>query len=280
VKQGHALFYAGNLEMVTTIDHTLPTVVFSEEKSGRFKVGYVALNNPRALNALDLGMLRVMESRLLEWWEDEDLACVVLYAKSEKAFCSGGDVKSLVMALQGEGTIAAASDYFTTEYFVDYLIHVYPKPILCRADGIAMGGGIGIMNGASSRVVTENTVMAMPEIAIGLFPDVGGIYFLNRLPAGLGLFLGLTGARVSSHDAASLGLANGIVCSEKRGEIFTGLSRLSWSPNPQRNKRTLRDYLASAAEPEPFTRPDLLKRLDIIKELTIKTTVEEIDSAF
>jgi hypothetical protein len=100
VKQGHALFYAGNLEMVKTIDHTLPTVVFSEEKSGRFKVGYIALNNPRALNALDLGMLRVMESRLLEWWENEDLACVVLYAKSEKAFCAGGDVKSLVMALE------------------------------------------------------------------------------------------------------------------------------------------------------------------------------------
>ncbi len=266
--------------MVTTIDDRLPTVAFSEEKSGRFKVGYVALNNPRALNALDLEMLRAIEGKLLEWWQDADLACVVLYAKSEKAFCAGGDVKSLVMALQCEGTIAAASDYFTTEYFVDYLIHVYPKPILCWADGITMGGGIGIMNGASSRVVTERTVMAMPEIAIGLFPDVGGTYFLNRLPAGLGLFLALTGARVSSHDAAFLGLADGIVRSEKRGEIFAGLSHLSWSPNPQNDKQTLRDYLAGAAEPEPFNRGDLPKRLEMIQELTIKTSVEEIDSAF
>ena len=94
--------------MVTAIDKTLPTVVFSEENSGRFKVGYVALNNPRALNALDLGMLRSMEDKLLEWRQDEDLACVVLYAESEKAFCAGGDVKSLVMALQRDGTIAAA----------------------------------------------------------------------------------------------------------------------------------------------------------------------------
>jgi enoyl-CoA hydratase/carnithine racemase len=266
--------------MVTAIDKTLPTVVFSEEKSGRFKVGYVALNNPRALNALDLGMLRVMEGKLLEWWQNEDLACVVLYAESEKAFCAGGDVKSLVMALQRDGTIAAAMDYFTTEYFVDYLVHVYPKPILCWADGITMGGGIGIMNGASSRVVTERTVMAMPEIAIGLFPDVGGTYFLNRLPAGLGLFLGLTSARISGHDAVTLGMADSIVRSEKRGEIFAGLSRLNWSPDPRKNKQSLRNYLASAAEPDPFNRPDFLKRLDIIKELTIKATVEEIDSAF
>jgi enoyl-CoA hydratase/carnithine racemase len=266
--------------MVTEIDKALPTVVFSQENSGRFKVGYVALNNPRALNALDLGMLSAMEGKLLEWRQDEDLACVVIYAESEKAFCAGGDVKSLVMALQRDGTIAAARDYFTTEYFVDYLIHVYPKPILCWADGITMGGGIGIMNGAAYRVVTERTVMAMPEIAIGLFPDVGGTYFLNRLPAGLGLFLGLTSARISGHDAVTLGMADGVVRSEKRGEVFGGLSRLSWSPDPQRNKQTLREYLASAAEADPSNGSDVVKSLDLIRKLTIKATVEEIDRAF
>jgi enoyl-CoA hydratase/carnithine racemase len=266
--------------MVTEIDKALPTVVFSQENSGRFKVGYVALNNPRALNALDLGMLSSMEGKLLEWRQDEDLACVVIYAESEKAFCAGGDVKSLVMALQRDGTIAAARDYFTTEYFVDYLIHVYPKPILCWADGITMGGGIGIMNGAAYRVVTERTVMAMPEIAIGLFPDVGGTYFLNRLPAGLGLFLGLTSARISGHDAVTLGMADGVVRSEKRGEVFGGLSRLSWSPDPQRNKQTLREYLASAAEADPSNGSDVVKSLDVIRKLTIKATVEEIDRAF
>jgi enoyl-CoA hydratase/carnithine racemase len=203
--------------MTTTIDNARSTIVFSEKNAGRFKIGYVALDNPRALNALDLAMLRAMEGKLLEWRENENLICVVLHASSEKAFCAGGDVKSLVMALRRDGTIVAARDYFTTEYFVDYLIHVYPKPILCWADGITMGGGIGIMNGASYRVVTERTVMAMPEIAIGLFPDVGGTYFLGRLPASLGLFLGLTSARISGHDAAALGMADGIVASEKKG---------------------------------------------------------------
>ena len=263
--------------MVTAIDKTLATVVFAEESAGRFKIGYVALNNPRALNALDLEMLRAIEGRLLEWGRNEKLACVVIYTESARAFCAGGDVKSLVMALQREGTLAAARDYFTTEYFVDYLIHVYPKPILCWADGITMGGGIGIMNGASSRVVTERTVLAMPEIAIGLFPDVGGTYFLNRLALGLGLFLGLTGARISGHDAVALGMADTIVGSEKRAEILAGLPRLTWSADPESNRQTLRDYLALAAGPSD--RSDLVRRLDVIKELTSKSTSEEIDNA-
>jgi enoyl-CoA hydratase/carnithine racemase len=265
--------------LVTAIDKTLSTVLFSEESAGRFKVGYVALNNPRALNALDLEMLGAMAGKLLEWGKNENLACVVLYTESERAFCAGGDVKSLVMALEREGTLAAARDYFTTEYFVDYLIHVYPKPILCWADGITMGGGIGIMSGASSRVVTGRTILAMPEIAIGLFPDVGGTYFLNRLPPGLGLFLGLTGARISGQEAVALGMADTIVGSKKRAEILAGLPRLTWSADPKRNRQTLRDYLALAGEPAPFDRSDLVKRLDVIKELTSKLTSEEVDNA-
>ena len=266
--------------MTGTINSVATPIIFSEENAGGFKIGYIRLNNPRTLNALDLSMLRAMEDKLLEWREDEDLACVVVDADSEKAFCAGGDVKSLVMALRRDGTIAAARDYFTTEYFVDCLIHVYPKPILCWADGITMGGGIGVMNGASYRVVTERTVMAMPEIAIGLFPDVGGTYFLGRLPGRLGLFLGLTSARISGHDAAALGLADGIVGSEKKREILSGMSRLKWSPEPQGNKQTLHDYLASAADPDPSHKSDLLKRLDIIEKLTVKGTIEEIDNAF
>ena len=171
-------------------------------------------------------MFHALGRKLLEWRQNEDLACVVFHAESERAFCAGGDVKALVIGLQRDGSVASAAEYFTAEYFVDYLIHVYPKPILCWADGITMGGGLGLMNGASCRVVTERTVMAMPEIGIGLFPDVGGTYFLNRLPAGLGLFLGLTSARISGYDAAAIGMADAIVLSPKKGELFAGLSRL------------------------------------------------------
>lgn len=136
------------------------------------------------------------------------------------------------------------------------------------------------MNGASCRVVTERTVMAMPEIAIGLFPDVGGTYFLNRLPEGLGLFLALTSSRFSGHDAVSFGMADSVVRSEMREEILAGLGRLSWSPEPQKNKQTLREYLASVAEPDPSNRSALFKRLDAITRLMTKATVEEVDDAF
>lgn len=254
-------------------------VLFSEQRSGAFAVGIIGVENSRALNALDLTMLRSMESKLLEWRGRDDLACVVLQADSEKAFCAGGDVKALAVGLQKEPGIRIAADYFTTEYFVDYLIQVYPKPILCWADGITMGGGIGIMNGACCRVVTERTVMAMPEIAIGLFPDVGGSYFLNRLPAGLGLFLALTGARFTGRDAVVVGMADGFVQSEKKREVLAGLTRLSWSANPQANRELLQNHLSSFAEGGAAHESELFKRLDTIRGLAIRPTIEEVDAA-
>ncbi len=267
--------------MINTIsDSPQAAVIVSEERAGRLKLGFLRLNNPSSLNALDLDMLQTIERKLFEWRQRNDIACTVLHADSDKAFCAGGDVKALAMALQRDGTIEPARDYFTTEYFVDYLIHVYPKPILCWADGITMGGGIGIMNGASYRAVTERSVLAMPEIAIGLFPDVGGTYFLNQLPAGLGLFLGLTGARFNGFDAVAIGMADGLIRAEKKTEALSGLTRLSWTADPQRNKETLRNYLAAVAEPEAATRSELLKRLDAIRALTLKATIEEIDGAF
>ena len=267
--------------MIDTIsDNPQAAVIVSEEPAGRLKLGFLRLNNPSSLNALDLDMLQTIERKLFEWRQRNDIACTVLHADSDKAFCAGGDVKALAMALQRDGTIEPARDYFTTEYFVDYLIHVYPKPILCWADGITMGGGIGIMNGASYRVVTERSVLAMPEIAIGLFPDVGGTYFLNQLPAGLGLFLGLTGARFNGFDAVAIGMADGLIRAEKKTEALSGLTRLSWTADPQRNKETLRNYLAAVAEPEAATRSELLTRLDAIRALTLKATIEEIHGAF
>lgn len=260
-------------------ENVSPAVTFLEEKAGRFTIGHIILNNPRALNALDLEMFRAMEEKLLQWREEKEVTCTVLHADSEKAFCSGGDVKALVTALRRERTIYPARDYFTAEYFVDCLIHVYPKPILCFADGITMGGGIGIMNGAACRVVTERTVLAMPEIAIGLFPDVGATYFLNRLPDGLGLFLGLTGARISGYDAVAVGLADSIVRSEKKREVLAGLNHVAWGSDPRENEQTLRAYLASAAEPDPSGRSELIERLEAIRLLTSKSSVTEIDTA-
>jgi enoyl-CoA hydratase/carnithine racemase len=259
-------------------ESTSPAVRFTEEAAGAFLLGIMTLDAPRSLNALDLQMLHAMETQLLEWRDNAAIACIVLHADSEKAFSAGGDVKSLMTALQRDGAMPAARAYFTTEYFVDYLIHVHSKPILCWADGITMGGGIGIMNGAAYRVVTERSVLAMPEIGLGLFPDVGGTYFLNRLPQNLGLFLGLTGAAFSGADAVAIGMADGLLPAGKKAEIMAGLVAMAWTGNSEKDQRLLRDYLSSAAEPKPSQRSGLLRRLETIGALVAGSSIEEIDS--
>ena len=264
--------------MMMNIGIPAKTVNFTEKKAGHRTVGMIALNNPRALNALTLDMFHAIEHHLLAWRERSELACVVLHADSPKAFCAGGDVKALVTALLTKPGVQAADEFFSVEYFVDYLIHVYPKPILCWADGITMGGGIGIMNGASSRVVTENTLMAMPEIAIGLFPDVGGTYFLNRMPDGIGMFLGLTSARFNGDDAVAVGMADMAIAASKKDEVLAGLRQLDWSTDGEQNKDRLRGYLNRFAAPR-VTRSAVLSKLAAIQALTLQPSIDHIDRA-
>lgn len=252
-------------------------IQFAERRAGRSGIGVITLDNARALNALTLTMFREMERQLLDWRARDDIACVVLHADSEKAFCAGGDVKALVLGLQAESGIQIGVDYFTAEYFVDYLIHRYPKPILCWADGITMGGGIGIMNGAACRVVTERTMMAMPEIGIGLYPDVGGTAFLNRMPEGVGLFLGLTAARFSGADAVAIGMADFLLNAASKQQVLAGLEKLVWTSDGTANVKLLRDHLAkAAAQPGPS---DVLQRQTQIKQLTLHPTIDAVDGA-
>jgi enoyl-CoA hydratase/carnithine racemase len=255
------------------------SVVFSEAKAGRFTLGYITLNNPRALNALTLAMFRDIEATLLKWRAREDVVCVVLHSDSEKAFCAGGDVKALVAALQDAPDLGPGAQYFTAEYLVDYVIHIYSKPLLCWADGITMGGGIGIMNGASYRAVTERTLMAMPEIAIGLFPDVGGTYFLNRLPDSLGLFLALTGARFDGRDAVAIGMADGTIASDKKSQALDGLAKLEWQGEAAHDKEILRRHVAAFADSQTSGRSALMQRLETIQSLTGKPSIEAVDAA-
>jgi enoyl-CoA hydratase/carnithine racemase len=254
-------------------------VVFSETSARRFALGFIKLNNPRALNALTLAMFRDIEATLLKWRAREDVVCVVLHSDSEKAFCAGGDVKALVVALEQEPDLGSGAQYFTAEYLVDYLIHIYSKPLLCWADGITMGGGIGIMNGASYRAVTERTLMAMPEIAIGLFPDVGGTYFLNRLPDSLGLFLALTGARFDGRDAAAIGMADGIIASNKKSQALDGLAKLEWKSNEAHDKEILRRHISGLADSPTSGRSAIMQRLETIRSLTDKSAIEAVDAA-
>ena len=177
------------------------------------KVGIAQLHAPKTLNGLSLEMTRLLSRQLTKWAQDAAIAVVMMKGAGDKAFCAGGDLHSLHRSMT-ENTSGVpinniyAATFFAEEYALDYRIHTYPKPILAWGDGIVMGGGMGLMMGASHRVVTETTRMAMPEISIGLFPDVGGTWLLNRLPGHAGLFLGLTGAQLGANDALFAGMAD------------------------------------------------------------------------
>jgi enoyl-CoA hydratase/carnithine racemase len=175
--------------------------------------GFITLDRPKALNSLSLEMVRAIMLALLEWREDADVSAVVIRGSSEKAFCAGGDIRFLHDA--GSATpqrgSALLEDFFTEEYSLNHLIHFYPKPYIALMDGVVMGGGMGISQaGPDSRVriVTERTKMAMPEVNIGLFPDVGGSYFLSRASGAIGYYLGLTGVTINAADALYAGLAD------------------------------------------------------------------------
>jgi enoyl-CoA hydratase len=168
--------------------------------------GVIELDRPQALNALDGTMVELISRALLNWRDDEAVRSVVVRSTSPKAFCAGGDIRAVREAGM-RGDDAAVRAYFSAEYALDLLIARYPKPYTALVDGYAMGGGLGVSVHGSARVVTERAVLAMPETAIGFFPDIGASHFLPRLPGALGRYLALTGARVSGAAAVESGLA-------------------------------------------------------------------------
>jgi len=179
----------------------------------RGRAGLITLNRPKALNALSLGMIRALTQALLAWRDDDRVELVAVRGMGKEgpfgAFCAGGDIRFFHQAaLAGNPEL---EDFFTEEYTLNHLVHGYPKPYIAFMDGIVMGGGMGISQGARCRIVTERTKMAMPETGIGLFPDVGGGYFLSRCPGRLGEYLALTGQVIGSADAVAAGLADALV---------------------------------------------------------------------
>ncbi len=175
--------------------------------------GIITLNRPSALNSLTLDMVRTMTGALLAWRDAQDIHQVMVRSSSEKAYCAGGDIRFFYQKGKATATEGAAliEDFFTEEYALNHLIHHYPKPYIALMDGVVMGGGMGIAQAgpaARIRVVTERTKMAMPEVGIGLFPDVGGGHFLSRANGQLGTYLGVTGDMIAAADALYAGLAD------------------------------------------------------------------------
>lgn len=196
------------------------------------KLGVLTLDSPASLNALSLPMIQILQEALTAWEQDSSIVCVLLQGTGEKAFCAGGDIRSFYYRKQEASESALfgyARDFFEQEYRLDHHIHRYTKPLICVADGICMGGGIGLFAGAAFRIVTERSLFAMPEVTIGLYPDVGASWFLSRMPGRLGLWLGLTGARFNGADAIGLGLAGHAMGSRERAELPARLAALDWS---------------------------------------------------
>lgn len=218
-------------------------------------IGFITLNRPKALNSLSLDMVRALTLTLLAWRADGAVRAVVIRSSSERAFCAGGDIRFFYdagRATPREGS-ALLEDFFTEEYALNHLIHFYPKPYIAILDGIVMGGGMGVAQGGESnrmRIVTDRTKMAMPEVNIGLFPDVGGGYFLSRTAGEIGTYLGVTGEIIGATDAIYAKLADVFVPVSELDAFSTMLESADSSRLPE----SIREFAAQfASQAEPAT---------------------------
>ncbi|MDN5890914.1 MAG: enoyl-CoA hydratase/isomerase family protein [Psychrobacter sp.] len=207
-----------------------PVLFESEPTDCGHLIGIMTLNTPKSLNALSVEMCQLLSQQLTQWQSDDQMVAVVLKGAGDKAFCAGGDIRKLYDSMSSSAPLPNpyATEFFGNEYNLYRQMHFYSKPLILWGDGIIMGGGMGLMAGCSHRLVTERTRFAMPEITIGLFPDASGSWFLQRMPAKTGLFLGLTGAMCNGNDALLANLAEYAVASSDYDAIIQRLKQSNW----------------------------------------------------
>lgn len=231
-------------------------------------LGIITLNRPRALHSLTLGMCEAMGAALLEWRGDPAVAAVLIeHAGGTRGFCAGGDVVSVRASALTDGGLAARA-FFLAEYRLNHLLYTYSKPAIAFMDGVTMGGGVGIALPARYRVATENTLLAMPEGAIGLFPDVGAGLYLSRLPGQLGKFLALTAARLDGAECLWAGLATHYLKAEDLAEAKEAIAR---------EPLAAADILKDLSTPPPPAR--LARNAEKIDRLFAPATLEGIIAA-
>jgi enoyl-CoA hydratase/carnithine racemase len=261
-------------------------VLFHElETTGGKRIGVATLNAARTLNALSLDMVNALRPQLAAWADDPAIAMVMLQGDGDKAFCAGGDLHGLYRDLRAhpheagpDGRYGAPGvrTFFEGEYRLDYAIHTYPKPILCWGNGVVMGGGMGLMSGASHRVVTEHSRLAMPEVVIGLFPDVAGSWFLNRMPGKAGLFMALTGSAIGAADAMFAGWADYHLAHSLKQTVVDQLCGRRWSGKRREDDATVHEVLQGLqSQPQPAVGP-LREHLDYIGQLCSAPTLAGI----
>jgi len=208
-----------------------PPVLFGTEPTAcGHLLGIMTLNTPKSLNALSVEMCQLLSEQLERWRDDNQIVALVLKGAGDKAFCAGGDIRKLYDSMSPSAPLPNpyATEFFSHEYRLYRQMHFYAKPLILWGDGIIMGGGMGLMAACSHRLVTERTRFAMPEVTIGLFPDASGSWFLQRMPAKTGLFLGLTGAMCNGNDALLANLAEYAVASSDYDDIIQRLKQNNW----------------------------------------------------
>ena len=209
------------------------------------------LNRPRTINALGQAMIDMLIPALQGWAAEAAIKVVVLRGAGERGFCAGGDVVALYRAIK-QGDFETVDRFFTTEYRLDHLLHTYPKPVLCLGDGFVMGGGMGLFMAASHRLVTERSTLAMPEIQIGLYPDVGMSHTLATLPHGMGRYMALTGANLNASDAIALGMVHGSYPGSAAAAVLEQLAQAPWDQDdPHRAMAWFTEHLPITELPQP-----------------------------
>lgn len=228
---------------------------------GELAIGCISLHKPKALNALDLDMVQAIQKQLNKWRNDQNIGAIFIDSEGDKAFCAGGDIVSMYQAMleqkqQDPNALPPfLAQFFEQEYRLDFSIHSFPKPVICWGNGVIMGGGLGIFAGASHRIVTESARVAMPEITIGLFPDVGASYFLHKMPAGVGKFLGLTGVNINAIDCVRIGIANAHIAHAKKAAFLDALQSLK-NMSEQSINALILDFHKAELRCEPFVSLD------------------------
>ena len=219
----------------------------------RNHIAFITLNRPAALNALSLEMIHLLRAAFAQHAADPDIRAVLVSGAGDKAFCAGGDMRAVYHSFKSSTPLHR--EFFAAEYPLDFLLYSYPKPYLVQMNGISMGGGLGIAQGSSMRIVGERTRMAMPEVAIGFFPDVGASHFLSRLPGSLGTYLALSGVQISGEDALYAGLADYYLPPDSAALLLEDLGALCWSDDHGSDlRRILRQRAAQRASESQLSR--------------------------
>lgn len=221
---------------------TDPALVLSEIRN---HVGYLTINRPAAYNAINLDVARLMLQQMQQWADNPDIKAVALRGSGDKAFCAGGDIRELYSNhLAGSQRTMA---FFEHEYQLTQYIHDYSKPVIAYSNGLILGGGMGVFQGASYRVIGNAARLGMPEVAIGYFPDVGGSYFLSRLTHQLGTYLAVTGNMLGAKDAIYCGLADWLLDDQALGSLEQHLDQLSWSDDAHTDVKQLLSSLSTTS---------------------------------